>query len=232
MTTPSGFDGGQHGRNYPGGAGGPSFGQQQNPHGYPEANYSEQRPGGYQPYYESPPGPPPPMPPGRGPKSGGLLWGAIAVLGVTLVAVIAVFVVMLVMGGRSQTASTATTSTAASAPALTPAPTTAAQPPPALVVPVAPAPAQPQTQVVEVVPPSSGTRCVPQYAGWGFSASGNSGTTCAFAEAVRSSYNDAGGGTGYFDAYSPVTGKVYTMYCSGYAPVTCTGGNNAVVYLY
>lgn len=227
MTTPPGFDGGYGGSNYPGGSGNPPYGQQQNPYGQPETQG-----GGYPPpTYGPPTGGPPPMPPGRGPKSG-LLWGAIGVLGVALVAVIAVFVVMLVTGGRSPNASTAaTSSTAAPASPLTPAPTTAPSPSPAPAVVVAPPPAQPQTQVVEA-PRSSGTRCVAQYGGSGSSASGNSGTTCAFAEEVRFSYNDAGGGTGYFDAYSPVTGKVYTMYCSGYAPVTCTGGNNALVYLY
>ena len=32
--------------------------------------------------------------------------------------------------------------------------------------------------------------------------------------------------------YSPVTGKTYQMTCSGRGVVTCTGGDNAVVYIY
>ncbi|MEO9222877.1 MAG: serine/threonine protein kinase, partial [Mycobacteriaceae bacterium] len=103
--------------------------------------------------------------------------------------------------------------------------------PPSPAAPAAPVPAQPQTTPAQA-PPASGARCSQQFGGPGYSASGNGVTTCAFAEQVRLSFYQAGSGTGYVDAYSPATGRSYTMYCSGYAPVTCTGGNNAVVYIY
>ena len=32
--------------------------------------------------------------------------------------------------------------------------------------------------------------------------------------------------------YSPITNKWYDMRCSGDRPVRCTGGNDAVIYLY
>lgn len=53
-------------------------------------------------------------------------------------------------------------------------------------------------------------------------------TTCAFAENVRSFYENQGPGT--YEVYSPVTGKTYTMSCSDGTPVVCTGGNDASVY--
>ncbi len=53
-------------------------------------------------------------------------------------------------------------------------------------------------------------------------------TTCAFAEDVRSAYQENGPGT--VVAYSPVTNRSYSMSCSGGATVECTGGNDASVY--
>lgn len=53
-------------------------------------------------------------------------------------------------------------------------------------------------------------------------------TTCAFAENVRSAYENEGPGT--HQVYSPVTEKTYAMTCSDGDPVVCTGGNNASVY--
>lgn len=73
-------------------------------------------------------------------------------------------------------------------------------------------------------PPSSGasgsTSC-----GGGLSVGPN--TTCAFAEQVRAAYPGTGAA---FDAYSPSTGKVYTMSCTTGSPHVCRGGNNASVY--
>jgi len=57
----------------------------------------------------------------------------------------------------------------------------------------------------------------------------NSNTTCPFAANVLAGYLSAPGNT--FPAHSPVTGQDYTMTCSGSAPVTCTGGNDAAVYI-
>jgi hypothetical protein len=53
-------------------------------------------------------------------------------------------------------------------------------------------------------------------------------TTCAFAEDVRSSYDESGPGT--VTAYSPVTNRTYAMNCSGGVSVVCTGGIGASVY--
>ena len=66
----------------------------------------------------------------------------------------------------------------------------------------------------------------------GFAAIGSDVTSCEFAVNVRDAYVDAGGrGNRSIRAFSPKTGRTYTMTCRG-EPVTCTGGNNAVVHLY
>lgn len=58
----------------------------------------------------------------------------------------------------------------------------------------------------------------------------NSYTTCPFAENVREAYfAEVGSGSGYVEAWSPVTDQFYTMSCSG-SPHECTGGNEAAVY--
>ncbi len=54
-------------------------------------------------------------------------------------------------------------------------------------------------------------------------------TSCPFAEHVRAAYFQHGPGS--VVAYSPVTGRTYVMACSGGAPVVCTGGNNASVFI-
>jgi hypothetical protein len=56
-------------------------------------------------------------------------------------------------------------------------------------------------------------------------------TTCAFAENVEYEYfAEIGSGSGTVTAYSPVTEKIYSMYCSAGEPHECTGGNDATVY--
>jgi hypothetical protein len=56
-------------------------------------------------------------------------------------------------------------------------------------------------------------------------------TTCAFAENVEYEYfSEIGSGSGSVVAYSPVTEKLYTMYCTAGEPHECTGGNNASVF--
>jgi hypothetical protein len=56
-------------------------------------------------------------------------------------------------------------------------------------------------------------------------------TTCAFAENVEYQYfAEIGNGSGTVTAYSPVTEKLYTMYCTAGEPHECTGGNNASVF--
>ena len=60
-----------------------------------------------------------------------------------------------------------------------------------------------------------------------YARSGN--TSCNFALNVASDYFSSPSNS--FDSYSPATGKLYRMSCSGAAPVICTGGNNAAVYI-
>jgi type II secretory pathway pseudopilin PulG len=56
-------------------------------------------------------------------------------------------------------------------------------------------------------------------------------TTCAFAENVEYEYfAEIGSGSGTVTAYSPVTEKLYSMYCTAGEPHECSGGNNATVY--
>jgi hypothetical protein len=56
-------------------------------------------------------------------------------------------------------------------------------------------------------------------------------TTCAFAENVEYAYfAEIGSGSGTVTAYSPVTEKLYSMYCTAGEPHECSGGNDATVY--
>ncbi|KZE99949.1 hypothetical protein A2J04_10805 [Rhodococcus sp. EPR-279] len=67
------------------------------------------------------------------------------------------------------------------------------------------------------------------------SAVGSTVTSCPFAEEVRLAYTRAGSdrNSRTVVASSPVTGKRYDMNCVSSAQlVTCTGGENAVVYLF
>lgn len=65
-------------------------------------------------------------------------------------------------------------------------------------------------------------------------ATGNESTSCPFALNVQTAYIQAGGSGApiVVNAYSPVTTKWYSMSCSGYQPVTCTGGVAAIVVLF
>jgi hypothetical protein len=53
-------------------------------------------------------------------------------------------------------------------------------------------------------------------------------TSCGFAENVRTAYRQSG--SSVVTAFSPATGKTYTMYCTTSSPHVCTGGNDAAVY--
>jgi hypothetical protein len=55
-------------------------------------------------------------------------------------------------------------------------------------------------------------------------------TSCPFALNIQQAYSSFGPGT--LGVYSPVTGLVYDMYCRGYDPLVCTGGNNALVEIW
>ncbi|MEV5836132.1 hypothetical protein [Nocardia sp. NPDC052112] len=68
------------------------------------------------------------------------------------------------------------------------------------------------------------------------SAIGTNVTSCAFAEEVRKAYADAGDGTitdRSVMAHSPVNDRDYTMNCTAADRfVICSGGENAIVYVY
>jgi hypothetical protein len=57
----------------------------------------------------------------------------------------------------------------------------------------------------------------------------SSTTSCEFGLVVAQDYFASGGAS--FESFSPATGKNYSMSCSGGSPITCTGGENAVVYI-
>ncbi len=79
---------------------------------------------------------------------------------------------------------------------------------------------------------------------FGKTATGSSVTSCGFAEAVRQAYAETAESHGATSAasadantsiiaVSPVTGRSYPMTCTSSGKVvTCTGGDNAVVYVY
>ncbi len=60
----------------------------------------------------------------------------------------------------------------------------------------------------------------------------NASTTCDFAMNVAGEYG-SNPGASTISAYSPMTGKHYTMRCgpSSGGGILCTGGNNAAVYI-
>ncbi len=64
---------------------------------------------------------------------------------------------------------------------------------------------------------------------------GSPSTSCAFAEEVRKAYGESGprGASRSVSAWSPVMQQPYPMVCAPNGTlVVCTGGNNAVVYIY
>jgi hypothetical protein len=93
----------------------------------------------------------------------------------------------------------------------------------------------PPVAVLETLPPNA-TRCSsnPVNASLGNSAAGTEITSCPFAEAVRAEYLRQGlrATPVTLNVMSPVTNQSYVMNCIGSQVVTCTGANDAVVYLY
>ncbi len=60
----------------------------------------------------------------------------------------------------------------------------------------------------------------------------NAAASCEFADNVNYAYIESSGGDVTLrGVYSPVTAKYYDMRCVVTSIVTCTGGNNAVVYM-
>ncbi|MFI6041369.1 protein kinase [Nocardia sp. NPDC051321] len=105
--------------------------------------------------------------------------------------------------------------------------------------PVASTPAKPTT----VTLPAGAKPCTQGTSASGTftkSATGSAATTCAFAEEVRRAYAEtttantiSREGPRTVTATSPVTGRTYTMNCLSEGQlVTCSGGENAVVYVY
>jgi hypothetical protein len=84
-------------------------------------------------------------------------------------------------------------------------------------------PASTQPSAPPSAPPSTSS------CGDGLSVGPN--TSCEFARSVRDAYLGSDGGSATIEAYSPVTQQSYTMTCSAGAPTTCTGGNNASVFI-
>ncbi|WP_432420331.1 protein kinase domain-containing protein [Nocardia neocaledoniensis] len=97
--------------------------------------------------------------------------------------------------------------------------------------------AAPTTSAGPVTLPAGAQPCESGAAGGAFgkAAIGSTVTSCGFAEAVRAAYASGGTAAGPRSvvATSPVTGRTYTMNCTPEGKlVTCTGGENAVVYVY
>ncbi|WP_394358734.1 protein kinase domain-containing protein [Nocardia canadensis] len=97
--------------------------------------------------------------------------------------------------------------------------------------------AAPTTSAGPVTLPAGAQPCESDSAGGAFgkAAVGTAVTSCGFAEAVRAAYVSGGTAPGPRPvvAASPVTGRTYTMTCTPEGKlVTCTGGENAVVYVY
>ncbi|KAA8885065.1 protein kinase [Nocardia colli] len=123
-----------------------------------------------------------------------------------------------------------------------PVPTASAQPPApgsSSAPPVASTPAKPTT----VTLPAGAKPCTQGGSATGSfskSATGSAATTCAFAEEVRRAYAESNTANTVsreaprsIVATSPVTGRTYTMNCLSEGQlVTCSGGENAVVYVY
>ncbi|WP_230990321.1 serine/threonine protein kinase [Rhodococcus oxybenzonivorans] len=96
-------------------------------------------------------------------------------------------------------------------------------------------PALPVREPVEALP-STARPCPPVFNNPEFTSSavGTAVTSRGFAEEVRRQYLSQlqRGRPVTIVADSPVTGQRYSMFCGGMRVVTCTGGNNAVVYVY
>ncbi|MEV4240913.1 protein kinase [Nocardia sp. NPDC049737] len=104
----------------------------------------------------------------------------------------------------------------------------------------------PSTSTTKAAPtsvtlPAGATNCTngkPVSGSFTQSATGSSVTSCGFAEAVRKAYAESAAtnvsrSSRSVVATSPVTGRTYTMNCVADGQlVTCTGGENAVVYVY
>lgn len=198
--------------------------------------YGRRAPAGY-PSHPAPVGAASPAPRDfprtSGPGSGSGSGSTARILGVVALLVVALLVGALIMWGLlgllndSETAGGETASpTTTSAPDTTSDPTTDGTSP---TTPTSTSPSQTRTGQM----PAGGTECAGPIEDTSV-ARGSDVTSCEFAEAVRAAYlaDDPDGGEVTLTVRSPVTDTEYEMSCSGAAVTTCTGGNNAVVYLY
>ncbi|MCA2206644.1 serine/threonine-protein kinase [Nocardia rosealba] len=149
-----------------------------------------------------------------------------------LVGVLAVIVVAIggAIGWRLMSATDSSDTAGAPSTALVPAGPTGTTAPRATT-------AAPTTSAGPVTLPAGAQPCESGSASGSFSkaAVGNTVTSCPFAQAVREAYAGGGSASGAREvvATSPVTGRTYTMTCTPAGKlVTCTGGENAVVYVY
>lgn len=73
----------------------------------------------------------------------------------------------------------------------------------------------------------------PPIGGVAQSFSGSEVTSCGFAEAMRQAYGNQGvrNAEVQLGVTSPVSGDSYQMTCKGSQVITCTGGQNARIYL-
>ncbi|WP_235214975.1 MULTISPECIES: serine/threonine protein kinase [Rhodococcus] len=187
---------------------------------------------GYEPEHPAPPAPnvpPPPTyvtphpmylpPPPQPPRSLAWMWVLLVALTLGLLGIIGyIWVWPMIVNDAANQAGDGTHTVVITSPA-----------------PQVPGPAPAQGGGSEVVP-SYSTRCASVFPSTEFpsSAVGSNVTSCEFSEEVRFEYvsQPQRGGTVTVNATSPVTGQTYTMSCSGSKVVTCTGGNNAVVYVF
>ncbi|WP_373861279.1 serine/threonine-protein kinase [Nocardia caishijiensis] len=149
-----------------------------------------------------------------------------------LVGVLAVIVVAIggAIGWRLMSATDSSDTAGAPSTSLVPAGATGTTAPRATT-------AAPTTSAGPVTLPAGAEPCESGSGSGNFSkaAIGNSVTSCPFAQAVRQAYAGGGSASGPREvvATSPVTGRTYTMTCTPAGKlVTCTGGDNAVVYVY
>lgn len=139
---------------------------------------------------------------------------------------------LLMRSGNSSaapaTAAVSTATPAPGSPSATPPATVTVAPP--VTVTVSAPPAQAAYPTVQLTGQECGRTGTGPFAA---AAAGNSATSCPFALNVQTSFVTGPAGTpATLEVWSPVTSRLYVMTCTGTQPVTCTGGNNAVVYLY
>lgn len=155
--------------------------------------------------------------------------GAVVLLTVLTIGLLALagLVAYLLLGRDTGQLASAPAVTSTATATATAAQTTPAQAPASQV--------QPAAEAAQVEAPAGSALCSDAGGGrYSRAAAGTGNTSCSFAASVRSAYIAAGnfGSPTSVTAYSPATGSSYSMYCTGSSVVTCSGGNNALVYIY